>query len=366
MVTCKFNWLPPLIVALASLLFLPVRVIADPATDQQLVEAVTKADNYFGGMILLDALSYLPQPQQAQARQRVVLKAVMVALRVGASPDAKAVDQFSGSPVLTMAVYRNYADVVRLLLDKGARVSAGDRYGNVPLQAIGSDTSPELVEALLAHGGDGNKATGNNAAPFVWVMRIGRWDLVEMMLLHHADVNRLGDEYNTPLMVAAREGRMDMVHLLLRYHADVNGHGSGGSTPLMAAAEAGRLDIIKLFLIEGGDIHARDQNGATALMCAAYGKQGEDEAAFATVINFLIERGLRVNDMPQWGMNALQAAAYYDHSNIVALLLSQGANPRAKNREGTSVIECARKGAIRFKTSPDAIVALLRAAGATK
>lgn len=322
-----------LVAGIACFLAASSPATADAAADQQLVQAVTKAENQFGGIIVMDQWSGLPPPQQAQARQQVALEAVKAALAIGANPNAKADESFSGNPVLTIAVQRNFTDVVTLLLDKGAQVSAGDQYGNTPLQAIAPDTSMKLVEALLQHGGDVNKATGRNSAPFFWAIRLGRYDLVELMLAYHAAVNGRNDE---------------------------------GATPLMAAAEAGQLDMIKLFLRHGADIYAQDGDGATALVHAACEQYPSQPDPTYAVVEFLINHGLSVNDQRTVGMNALQAAAFYNHRDTVALLLAHGANPRIKDRSGTTAIGYAREGASRRKTSPDAIIALLQAAGATK
>ncbi len=333
MKTSQLTALILLIASIACSLAASSPVMADAAADQQLVQAVTKADNQFGGTIVMDQWSSLPQPQQAQARQRVVLVAVRAALAAGASPNAKADEHSSEDSALTLATWRNYTDVVKLLLDKGAQVSAGDQYGNTPLQAISLTTPVELVEAILKHGGDVNKATGRNSAPFFWAIRLGRYDLVELMLAYHADLNKRNEQ---------------------------------GATPLMAAAEAGQLGMIKLFLRHGADIYAHDGGGATALVHTACEQYPAHPDPTSAVTEFLIEHGLSANDQPTNGMNALQAAAFYGHRDTVALLLAHGANPRVKDSSGTTAIGYARDGAFGHKTSPDAIVALLRAAGATE
>src|SRR2546430_2489267 len=63
-----------------------------------------------------------------------------------------------GSNVLTVAAYRDEAEIVEMLLKAGARVNTADEYGETPLTLASLNASTRVVAALLAHDADANAA----------------------------------------------------------------------------------------------------------------------------------------------------------------------------------------------------------------
>ncbi len=141
-----------------------------------------------------------------------------------------------GGTALTWAAWLNYPEVVKVLLDRGAKVNAADAEGRTALhEAIGWGV--ETVRPLLDKG---------------------------------ADVNARTKSGETPLMLAAAGNQPtgcqpEVVRLLLDKKADVNARDDDGRTPLMFAAENGRLENAKLLLSEGADVRRKDKQGRTAL-----------------------------------------------------------------------------------------------------
>lgn len=94
------------------------------------------------------------------------------------------------------------ANVVSLLLKRGASVDARDMIDQTPLIIAAQHGCRETVEILLAAGSD----------------------------IHHK--NQQGDN---PLITAAQEGYIDIVNVLLDANADPNEPNSDGETPLCLA-----------------------------------------------------------------------------------------------------------------------------------
>ena len=136
-----------------------------------------------------------------------------------------------GGTSLTWAAWFNDAEAVKILLDRGVKVNAGDAEGRTPLhEAV--RWGPELTQLLLDKG---------------------------------ADVNAVTKSGDTPLMLAAGADQPETVRLLLAAGADVNAHDDDGRTALMFAAEHGRLEHAKRLLSEGADVRRKDKKGETAL-----------------------------------------------------------------------------------------------------
>jgi ankyrin repeat protein len=210
-----------------------------------------------------------------------------------------------GTTALMMAA----TDVVktRLLLDHGAKAALASRQGRTALfVAAMSDPSADIVRLLIAKGADirakdafGNTilnaaATGNDVATIRAAIEAG------------LDVNGAGLTGMTPLISSAFHGNVPAVMLLLSKGADVNavakapqltqpvGPKSGplaltSVTALLAAAAGGSPELVKTLLDAGADVNARDGRGMTPLMLAVARTNQNPEA-----IRMLLQRGADV------------------------------------------------------------------------
>jgi uncharacterized protein len=202
--------------------------------------------------------------------------AAAVAEMLTANPGlANARDDKGDSPVL-VATYHGKPDVVRLLLDRGARPSFFEAC------ALGLDAdvrreirdNPSAVRQL-AHDG----WTPLHLAAF-----FGHPATVEALLDAGADVltvSRNG-EGNLPINAAAAGPRADqrpaIVRLLISRGAPVDGRGSpSGHTPLHEAAFNGDVALVRLLLESGANRRLRTGDGQTALEIANV--KGRDEVA---------------------------------------------------------------------------------------
>jgi ankyrin repeat protein len=191
------------------------------------------------------------------------MKAKLLLLH-GADVDARTVDGRTALHVATMQP--SGARVVKLLLEVGADVDARTMTGNTPLfgaAAAGLDNT--LL--LLDHGADPNLPSQNGATPLmvartadvVWLLvakgaRInarskrgetalaaaadrGDDESVKLLLSKGADVNAADYRGYTPLMHAAQYDRdaPDVIRLLLAYGADANVTAEGQTAASIAA-----------------------------------------------------------------------------------------------------------------------------------
>ena len=114
-----------------------------------------------------------------------------------------------------------HADIVKLLIHKGANVNALDDDGDVPI--------------IFASGG-------------------GHEEVVKILLEHKADVNAKKKNGWTPLMAAAWNRHSSVVGLLVEAGADINCKTDDGYTALMGASKGGDLSSVKCLVENGADI----------------------------------------------------------------------------------------------------------------
>lgn len=90
------------------------------------------------------------------------------------------------------------------------------------------------------------------------------------------------------------------------------------------------FDAAELLVKRGSDINAQDDMGRTAVITAI-----EEDWAGTTWVEFLIENGADVNILDCDGDSALDIAKYRGRTDIVELLIANG----AKGKDGASAKE---------------------------
>ena len=160
-------------------------------------------------------------------------------------PDAS--DSFSsGTTELYWAVSGGEVEIVRLLLDAGARVGAEASSDSSSLHVAVENVNLPMVSLLLECDG---------AVALNWFDYIDR----------------------TPLMIAVQMGSVPIAQRLINAGANVNAHNKPriGDTALRRAAENGTLEMVELLLAAGADPTIPGWMARTALDKARERKRGD-------------------------------------------------------------------------------------------
>jgi ankyrin repeat protein len=152
----------------------------------------------------------------------------------------------------------NRAEVIRLLVDRGADPDQQDDQGQTALMIAGENA--DSVKALLDAGAnpDLRDAEGNSA------MMLGNWAIQQLLRQAGASEAGLND---VALAEAARDGNLPQVEALLSAGARVN-YGDGSA--LTQAASYGHLAIVDRLIQAGADVNLGWKTGKTAIASAAY------------------------------------------------------------------------------------------------
>jgi uncharacterized protein len=213
-------------------------------------------------------------------------------LKDGVDPNQAAPD---GSTAVHWAVHRDNLEMLKALLDAGARPDRVTRYQVAPLTLAAQNGSVALVERLLAAG---------------------------------ANPDTVSEEGQTVLMTAARNGSVSVVRALLRRGAQVGlAESFKGQTALMFAAGEGNTAATELLLEAGAKLNERSKGGYTPLLFAVRNNRYE-------TVKFLLERGAIVNDHIPDGTSALSMAILNADFDLAALLLDSGADPNSPDPRG--------------------------------
>jgi upstream activation factor subunit UAF30 len=126
-------------------------------------------------------------------------------------------------------------------------VFSKDREGRTPLHYAVSNTSPSIMEFLLASKAEVNAQCNRGFTPLHLAAANGGKAAAELLLANHADANAKGIFARTPLHVAVEFCKKDVVELLLANKADVNAADThDGMTPLKEAESMKNPELVAL------------------------------------------------------------------------------------------------------------------------
>ena len=205
-----------------------------------------------------------------------------------------------GRSACHFAAARGHAEVVRLLIGRGAAANATDHAGKTPLMLACEAGSVAVAKVLIESGGD-----------------VGATDL------RHTDA----------LARAARSGQAELVQLLLDAGAEVDTRDGEQRTSLMSAVAGAHIEATRALLAAGADIWAVDWGGFGILCLAIHAVQqlvGDDpsihnapEDKILPIVYQLLEAG--IDDRPDGtGIRPSRRAEEQGHEEIAGLMKSVG------------------------------------------
>jgi ankyrin repeat protein len=248
---------------------------------------------------------------------------------------------------MLFAVRGGHIGVVDTLLDAGARVEEKTPQGNTLLHLAIMNAHYELAAELLERGADPNAISADRLTP-----------------LHHViHTRRPGWETVPPPVPTGKLDSLELLKLLIAKGADVNArlgpvvgrpaedeeqipHPAHGATPLWLAATGPDVDAMRTLLEAGADPFIPSATHVSTLIAAAgieyrQGYRQKLEAEVLEAVRLLLARGLDVNASDDYGNTALHGAAMRGVNAVVSLLVAQGADLDAWNRDGKRPVELA-------------------------
>lgn len=119
-----------------------------------------------------------------------------------------------GVPVLYRAASKGDVDTVKLLLERGADVSARARDGWTPIFGAARSGSVPTVEALIAAGADVNARNDVGDTPLHYAAEWGQSDTAAFLCAHGARTDAKEQYGRTPAQVAQDRGFYDLARTL--------------------------------------------------------------------------------------------------------------------------------------------------------
>ena len=308
--------------------------------------------------------SYSPAPDKKGAKwfetRRAARKAALLS-RIRKSSDLNAEDEEGYTP-LEQAASEGYADIVKMLIRKGAKVTDGSLWvaviaGQADVVKILAKTrgeitadspgvfealtlveEPPVVKALLEAGLDASAPDKNGRSLLVWPVDYGHTEIVKLLLDAGADANAR-NQLGEPLVHEALESNdVDIVKAFLDAGVSVNSKNKFGESLLENAVDENSTAIVKLLLDAGADVTKEKQAGVPLLFEAI----SEDNV---DIVKLLVKAGVDLSardDEMEW--TALHAAAFYSSfssERVLRYLLELGLDPNVKGADGQTPLQYA-------------------------
>jgi ankyrin repeat protein len=229
------------------------------------------------------------------------------------------------SSPLFSACLNNNADMVRLLLEKGANVN--DVFDGIWTPLHGAYNSAVVTRLLLEAGALVDRVLEKSGrSPLFLAAEWGQTDVVEVLLEYNADVNLqylLQEEEDsmsgfTPLVATLSEKHGGAARLLLEAGADTSVKPTNGLLPLTYAKTT---ELLRMVLEFRPDLTLRDTDGDTVLNAIMHRPTIE-----LADVKLLVHAGIDVNAANKDGRTTLHKAIDWDELDIARFLLRRGAD----------------------------------------
>jgi len=175
--------------------------------------------------------------------------------------------------------YRVSCNIVKLLIDSGAEVTAPDHYSHTkeygmnPIEIAIRGNNIEIIDLFLNAGVKiNNNVWPHDDTPLDLAIYENKPDIVNFLIHKGANINQKRGRRRPPLHIAVDGNSLDIVNLLIENGADIDQKGWYDNTPLHSAIgnvfQYKNPDIVNLLIDKGADINQKNSRGETPLLRA--------------------------------------------------------------------------------------------------
>ena len=212
---------------------------------------------------------------------------------------------------IQIAARCGHANVVQLLLDRGAFTDRHCGEYAYPLQAAAYGGHVSVINLLLDSGAAVNAVGGRLGSALIAACDQGHLDAARVLLDRGADMDIVCVNKGKALNIAAQTKNKALVRLLLQRGVDINDTCGREGGALYSAALSGDLDMVKMLVAEGAFVNLQSGHKSNALQAACSNPENGTEGGgkrYIDIARFLLKNGADPNMKGGEYGNALQAA----------------------------------------------------------
>ena len=237
-----------------------------------------------------------------------------------------------GVTVLCVAIEKDNLDMVKLLVNNGAKINMPGKTGTFMLDGTLDNKNFDILEYLISKGADVNYKLGGGTFLIDIVGttkdRKPRVEYLKKFLTYKPDINHMGAGSFSALHRATMAGFVEYMEILLDHGANINIKSlENGGTPLHTVANWEFIDALRYLIKRGANLEILDNRGFTPLSLAAYANRLQNVQA-------LVEAGAKIDvKTTTENMTPLIAATmnisplnHGDSMDVIKYLLDKKAN----------------------------------------
>ena len=275
-----------------------------------------------------------------------------------------------GYTVLSRAVYQGHLDIVKILLNAGAKTEVPTEMGKSPLIIAVSRDHETIVNAFVNAGTKLNISNALGETPLMLAILNKQHKITQTLLKAGASVDIRDKNGNTALILAAKMGLADEVEKLLNQGADISTGNHEGRSALWYGADTAKIEIARMLLNKGALPNTVDTSGHAPITRAILSQQPSiasllikhgsnleyrtkssrntllmlaSHVGSLSIAQLLIDEDIALDNRNIQGDTALLIATKRKFPEIVKILLTRGANPNLRNKKKENVRTLAEK-----------------------
>jgi ankyrin repeat protein len=270
------------------------------------------------------------------------------------------------------AIKNNNAAAFDKCLADGVDVNKRDRWGWNPLDRAVDAGSIKFVRKLITAGANVN-AHKEGCTALDLAVNNKRPDIAALLVEAGAIPRAFGKNGSDPFWTVCVHGDAYLARLFLDAGADPDSANSSGQTALMnAVGKRGSLELIELLISKGAEIERADANGWTALfhavqsdaairivhrkfqsgakvLAAAPARETQEDKRSTQIVELLLTNGANVHRRDNEGRTPL---TYATSNSIARLLVRAGAKLNARDKRGRDVNNWLKRNGIDIPSNP--------------
>ena len=291
-------------------------------------EAATKVISLTNGASLVQARNLSGKTALHIAAAQGSLRFIRMLLGYGL--DVNETDEL-GRSALVYAINGNKIEAVKFLLAQNASPLQQDMYGQTPMHFAVETKNTECVQILQAAGANAMAKDTYGETPLSLAMKQSQ-AMVSAVLGKNKILQNSDGE--SPLHVAVIENAsVEKFNFLLTQGYQVNKRNKDGNTALLLAVQLNRSELIPVLLSHGADAFISNYVGISPLTLVLTGRT-EYLQNFSTALR---------NTSDAMGDTILHYAARLSTADVVRALLNAGHQKDARNLEGQTPLDMARR-----------------------
>lgn len=244
---------------------------------------------------------------------------------------------FSGCATTSLYQAATLNDIagVQGMITGGTPVDSVDVSQCTPLMGAAMRGHTELARLLVEKGANVNYVNPSGDTPLIWAAAGGKIEIFTLLIEKGGNVNAASKNGNTPLIMAAKYGNPEIAKLLYEKGANVNSVNGNGDTPLTIAAKYGKAVVAKFLIEKGADLNHASNVGTPPIPPDYF------KLAVATEPVKVIWENMNIESNN--GSTPLIMAASHGFTETALVLITNGADPYVRGKDGRNALDWAKK-----------------------